>query len=89
MLKDIVKRPALWVMLYAALIACGVYTLINMHAEVLQQFNMPRVSIVALRPSGLSDSLNSRPRATHAFHSPFEFFPTMLALASGPDTSLQ
>ncbi|TDN59168.1 IS30 family transposase [Paraburkholderia sp. BL10I2N1] len=37
----------------------------------------------------IADSLNGRPRATHAFHSPFEVFATMLALASRPDTSVQ
>ena len=37
---------------------------------------------------GIADSLNSRPRATHAFHSPFEVFSTMLALASQPDNSV-
>ena len=31
----------------------------------------------------IADSLNSRPRATHAFHLPFEVFASMLALASG------
>ncbi|SDI97275.1 hypothetical protein SAMN04487926_128102, partial [Paraburkholderia steynii] len=36
----------------------------------------------------IADSLNARPRATHAFHSPFEVFSTMLALASSPDTSV-
>jgi IS30 family transposase len=36
----------------------------------------------------IADSLNSRPRATHAFHSPFEVFASMLALASRPDTSV-
>ncbi|MBN3763321.1 IS30 family transposase [Burkholderia sp. Ac-20365] len=36
----------------------------------------------------IADSLNARPRATHAFHSPFEAFSTMLALASSPDTSV-
>jgi len=30
----------------------------------------------------IADSLNSRPRATHAFHSPFEVFERMLATAS-------
>jgi len=37
---------------------------------------------------GIADSLNSRPRATHAFHSPFEVFASMLELASRPDTSV-
>src|ERR1700735_673013 len=36
----------------------------------------------------IADSLNSRPRATHAFHSPFEVFSSMLALASRPDISV-
>ena len=36
----------------------------------------------------IADSLNSRPRATHQFHSPFEVFASMLELASRPDTSV-
>ncbi len=49
-LNDIVKRPLMWVMLYAALIGYGVYALVNIHAEVLPQFNLPQVSIVAQLP---------------------------------------
>ena len=36
----------------------------------------------------IADSLNSRPRATHAFHSPFEVFAASLALASEPETPI-
>jgi len=35
----------------------------------------------------IADSLNSRPRATHAFHSPFEVFAATLASASQPPSS--
>ena len=35
----------------------------------------------------IADSLNSRPRATHAFHSPFEVFAATLASASQPHDS--
>jgi multidrug efflux pump subunit AcrB len=64
MLKDIVKRPLLWVMLYAALIAYGIYALLNIHAEVLPQFNMPQVSIVAQLPGATTldlEGLIARP----------------------------
>ena len=36
----------------------------------------------------IADSLNSRPRATHAFHSPFEVFESMLATASITSASI-
>ena len=36
----------------------------------------------------IADSLNSRPRATHAFHSPLEVFARMLALAHQPSASI-
>ena len=36
----------------------------------------------------IADSLDSRPRATQQFHSLFEVFANMLALASRPDTSV-
>src|ERR1700730_10737920 len=63
-LNDIVKRPLLWVMLYAALIGYGVYALVNIHAEVLPQFNMPQVSIVAQLPGATTldlEGLIARP----------------------------
>ncbi|BCG03008.1 multidrug ABC transporter (plasmid) [Paraburkholderia sp. PGU19] len=64
MLKDIVKRPLLWVMLYAALIAYGIYALLNIHAEVLPQFNLPQVSVVAQLPGATTldlEGLIARP----------------------------
>jgi cobalt-zinc-cadmium resistance protein CzcA len=64
MLKDIAKRPLLWVMLYAALIAYGIYALLNIHAEVLPQFNMPQVSVVAQLPGATTldlEGLIARP----------------------------
>jgi transposase, IS30 family len=36
----------------------------------------------------IADSLNHRPRATHAFHSPLEVFATMLATACQPSTPI-
>jgi transposase, IS30 family len=36
----------------------------------------------------IADSLNNRPRATHAFHSPLEVFARMLATAHQPSTSI-
>jgi Cu/Ag efflux pump CusA len=60
MLQDIVKRPLLWVMLYAALIAYGIYALLNIHAEVLPQFNMPQVSVVAQLPGATTLDLEGQ-----------------------------
>lgn len=37
---------------------------------------------------GIADSLNGRPRATHAFHSPLEVFAKMLAQAQHASTSI-
>src|SRR3978361_1194516 len=73
MLKDIVKRPLLWVMLYAALIAYGIYALLNIHAEVLPQFNMPQVSIVAQLPGATTldlEALVARPIEAELFSVP-------------------
>ncbi len=36
----------------------------------------------------IADSLNKRPRATHAFHSPLEVFARMLKQVSHPPTSI-
>lgn len=63
-LNNIVKRPLLWVMLYAGLIAYGVYALVDIHAEVLPQFRMPQVSIVAQLPAATTldlEGLIARP----------------------------
>ncbi|HTH61417.1 MAG TPA: efflux RND transporter permease subunit [Paraburkholderia sp.] len=65
--SDIVRRPLLWVMLYAGLIACGLYALVNIHAEVLPQFNLPQVSIVARLPGATTldlEGLVARPVET-------------------------
>ncbi len=51
-------------MLYAALIAYGIYALLNIHAEVLPQFNMPQVSVVAQLPGATTldlEGLIARP----------------------------
>jgi IS30 family transposase len=37
----------------------------------------------------IADSLNARPRATHAFHSPLEVFARMPALTHQPPSSIQ
>ena len=37
---------------------------------------------------GIADSLNNRPRATHAFHSPLEVFARTLANSHKPSTSI-
>jgi IS30 family transposase len=36
----------------------------------------------------IADSLNNRPRATHAFHSPLEAYAAMLKAAHQPSTSI-
>lgn len=64
MFKEIVRRPLLWMMFYAALIAYGIYALVNIHAEVLPQFNLPQVSIVAQLPGATTldlEGLITRP----------------------------
>ncbi|WP_231337409.1 efflux RND transporter permease subunit [Paraburkholderia sprentiae] len=51
-------------MLYGALIAYGIYALVNIHSEVLPQFNMPQVSIVAQFPGATTldlEGLIARP----------------------------
>jgi IS30 family transposase len=58
---------------------------------LLRQY-LPKGSDLSLHSQAdldaIADSLNSRPRATHAFHSPLEVFARMLALAHQPSASI-
>ena len=58
---------------------------------LLRQY-LPKGSDLSLHSQAdldaIADSLNSRPRATHAFHSPLEVFARMLAAVHQPSTSI-
>ena len=62
----------------------------NTH-ELLRQY-LPQGTNLSLYSQdelgAIADSLNSWPRATHAFHSPFEVFAATLASASQPPNSI-
>lgn len=73
MLKDIVKRPLIWVMLYASICAFGVYAFLNIATEVLPQFNLPQVSVVAQLPGATTldlEALVARPIEAELFSVP-------------------
>jgi len=49
-LRQLVVRPSLWGMAYAALLAWSLYALWSIPVEVLPRFNYPQVSIIAHDP---------------------------------------
>ncbi|HDR9317950.1 TPA: efflux RND transporter permease subunit [Burkholderia vietnamiensis] len=73
MLKNIIKRPLVWVMLYASVCAIGIYSFLNIPTEVLPQFNLPQVSIVAQLPGATTldlEGLVARPIEAELFSIP-------------------
>lgn len=73
MLNDIIKRPLIWVMFYASICAFGIYALLNIPTEVLPQFNLPQVSIVAQLPGATTldlEALVARPIEAELFSVP-------------------
>jgi cobalt-zinc-cadmium resistance protein CzcA len=73
MLTDIVKRPLVWVMLYASICALGIYAFLNIPTEVLPQFNLPQVSVVAQLPGATTldlEALVARPIEAELFSVP-------------------
>lgn len=60
----VIRRPLLWVMVYGALIAYGLYALWRIPAEVLPRFDFPQISVIVHAPgySALEmESLVARP----------------------------
>ncbi|MDE2240208.1 MAG: efflux RND transporter permease subunit, partial [Rhodospirillales bacterium] len=49
-LLRLLGRPALWLMVYAALLGYGVFALFNIPEEVLPAFNYPEVSVTVHLP---------------------------------------
>ncbi|MBW4024686.1 MAG: efflux RND transporter permease subunit [Proteobacteria bacterium] len=49
-LLRLLSRPALWLMIYAALLGYGLFALLNIPEEVLPAFNYPEVSVTAHLP---------------------------------------
>lgn len=55
----ILRRPLLWAMLYAALLAWGAYALWSIPAEVLPRFDFPQISIVVHAPGDTTLEMES------------------------------
>ncbi|NNM60809.1 MAG: efflux RND transporter permease subunit [Steroidobacteraceae bacterium] len=63
-IPPLLRRPLLWVMVYAALLAYGAYALWRIPAEVLPRFDFPQVGVVVHAPGYATremESLIARP----------------------------
>ena len=49
-LPDLLRRPLLWAMVYAALLAYGAYALWRIPAEVLPRFDFPQIGVIVHAP---------------------------------------
>jgi cobalt-zinc-cadmium resistance protein CzcA len=57
--RRLLSRPPLWVFLYAALIAYGLYAYARIPVEVLPRFNFPEISIIAHEPGATATELEA------------------------------
>ncbi len=63
-LPSLLRRPLLWIMVYAGLLAYGAYALWDIPAEVLPRFDFPQISLVVHAPGYSTremESLIARP----------------------------
>lgn len=58
-IRRLVLRPLLWGLVYGALIAYGVYALLNIPVEVLPRFDFPQISVVTHRPGATAAELET------------------------------
>ena len=56
--------------------------------ETLRQLGIPIFHSEPLKLDGIADSLNTRPRATHNWHTPLQVFAQTLASSHKPSTSV-
>lgn len=55
----VLRRPVIWVMVYGALIAYGLFAFLNIPVEVLPRFNFPQISIVTSWPGSSTQELET------------------------------
>ena len=57
--RRLALRPLLWIMVYGALVAYGVYAFINIPVEVLPRFDFPQISVVTHVPGATARQLET------------------------------
>ncbi len=57
--KRILLRPLLWGLIYGALVAYGIYALLQIPVEVLPRFQFPQVSVVTHLPGATASDLET------------------------------
>lgn len=59
LLRRLLHRPLLWLLLYSALCAVGLYAAWKIPVEVLPAFNYPQVSVIAHYPGATAEELET------------------------------
>jgi multidrug efflux pump subunit AcrB len=55
--KRVLMRPLFWGMVYAALVAYGIYALLHIPVEVLPRFDFPQISVITHQPGATAAEL--------------------------------
>lgn len=58
-LRRLLGRPALWLMVYAALLGYGMFALFNIPEEVLPAFNYPEISVTVHLPGTIATDMEA------------------------------
>jgi len=57
--QHLLLRPLLWALIFGALIAYGIFALLNIPVEVLPRFNFPQISVTAHEPGATASEMES------------------------------
>jgi cobalt-zinc-cadmium resistance protein CzcA len=57
--RRLLARPALWMLLYGALIVYGVYALLQIPVEVLPRFDYPQIMVIAHYPGATPEEMET------------------------------
>lgn len=59
-LRRVLRRPMLWILLFAALLVYGLYALKQIPVEVLPRFNFPQISVTTHEPGATAAELEAQ-----------------------------
>ncbi len=59
-LRAILLRPVFWLLIYGALLCCGLYAWLKIPVEVLPRFNFPQISVIAHEPGAAAVELETQ-----------------------------
>ncbi len=58
--RELLLQPVLWVLVYGALVAYGLYAWLNIPVEVLPRFNFPQIRVIAHEPGAGAAELETQ-----------------------------